>query len=371
MWRTIAIQIDNRSWRRRVPREIAVLTGKQRLDLRIGLLHTAHRTRPSYLHGFHLSDQWAWMRYAYAFSPSSSLRLRAEWSELDPHQKTILSDDLGMGLTTQILAEKLGIQSFHDTLHYIKIARPKSLSLISVAKNGAAKTPDFVALDNKGRIILLECKGSQSSHAALRKAMEAGKLQKGNVTSASSPVYRSLVMGLFIPQHNSSQSSIIRISDPDWEDVKHILSNLSEEEKVLTSMQLETAKMFSFLSLPNTANSLFSTPLSNLSILPNNAIGELNIAVESLEDDSRVVTSPRLDRDFGESTDASPPISASARLHGELFDLLLTKQDIRTVLLDEYLRRRESKWISKSQDHEATLNSPFGLQLIFKATDSK
>jgi hypothetical protein len=58
------------------------------------LVFAALWTRPPVRYGFSLSDCWAWLRYFPAIAVNSELRLREEWTSLDPHYKTVLSGDL-------------------------------------------------------------------------------------------------------------------------------------------------------------------------------------------------------------------------------------------------------------------------------------
>ena len=175
MRKKLTISIDTRSWpKSKVPVKLKKLAGPWVFDLRYALLHTALRTRPPSLNGFDLNNTWAWLRYGHAFTKGRNLRLRREWSDIDPHQKTVLSDELGMGLTTYLLAQKLKFAEFHDTLHFIRSVAPGSLLLKKIAKNGAAKSPDFVGIDKAGNISLIECKGTQSSCRALESALKTG-----------------------------------------------------------------------------------------------------------------------------------------------------------------------------------------------------
>ena len=49
------------------------------------------------------------------FASGPYLRLRSEWTDIDPYQKTVASDELGIGFTTQLLFEELEFLVFEDT----------------------------------------------------------------------------------------------------------------------------------------------------------------------------------------------------------------------------------------------------------------
>ena len=74
-------------------------------------------TSPPAITGFSLADLWAWLRYRPAFESGIVLRLRPEWKDIDAHQKTILCDDLGMGLSIELLVSPLQIQDIADTAY--------------------------------------------------------------------------------------------------------------------------------------------------------------------------------------------------------------------------------------------------------------
>ena len=64
------------------------------VTLLIGIL-----TSPPRYSGLSLSNFWAQLRYLPALSRQvPELRLRRLWGDTDSHQKTLLSDDFGMGL---------------------------------------------------------------------------------------------------------------------------------------------------------------------------------------------------------------------------------------------------------------------------------
>jgi hypothetical protein len=110
----VPIQIDSSTWTPRTPpAQLLKWHGKsKKLSVGAALLHTALRTRPPSSTGIELADYWAWLRYGPAIDSDRRLGLRAAWDGIDPHQKTILSDDLGMGFTTYFLNSNLRVQIF-------------------------------------------------------------------------------------------------------------------------------------------------------------------------------------------------------------------------------------------------------------------
>jgi hypothetical protein len=101
------------------------------------------------------------MRYFGALSPDSEFRLSDDFSELDPHQKTILSDDFGMGMSMHLMSRALGLQMFCDGKYFIDRLshRVRCNITASKAKSGPRKSPDFVGVDGAGKWHVIECKG--------------------------------------------------------------------------------------------------------------------------------------------------------------------------------------------------------------------
>jgi len=169
-------------------------------------------TAPPRYRGFDLSTFWAWLRYASAISErDSSLRLRRMWSEIDAHQKTVMSDDFGMGFSCHYLAEQHGLQAFANTSYLLDSL--VGISTIKSGKRGPAKSPDFIGIDAKGGLHILECKGTQSSKEYLLKALAAGIGQKNNLTGVM-PFASSMVGGIFVPQHGNPESAVLMYIDP-------------------------------------------------------------------------------------------------------------------------------------------------------------
>jgi len=170
-------------------------------------------TAPPRYRGFDLSTFWAWLRYASAISERHpDLRLKPIWSEIDPHQKTVMSDDFGMGFSCHYLAEQHGIQAFANTGYLLDSL--VGVTALRSSKRGSAKSPDFIGIDAHGQLHVLECKGTQSSVEYLMKALESGIDQKNNFTNGT-PFASSMVGGIFVPQHRSLESALLMFIDPE------------------------------------------------------------------------------------------------------------------------------------------------------------
>ena len=101
MQRTLQVTVDKSTWpSSTIAFPSTFHSGTHQFDLNIQelLLVIGYLTTPSHASGVSLSEFWAWIRYLHAVSNDADLRLTRAFSELDAHQKTILSDDFGMGV---------------------------------------------------------------------------------------------------------------------------------------------------------------------------------------------------------------------------------------------------------------------------------
>ena len=169
-------------------------------------------TAPPRYRGFDLSTFWAWLRYASAISDHhSGLRLKPIWTEIDAHQKSVMSDDFGMGFSCHYLAEQHGIQAFANTNYLLDALL--GVTTLRPSRRGPTKSPDFVGIDATGGLHVLECKGTQSSIDYLWTAVENGTSQKNNFTN-STPFTSCMVGGIFVPQHRSEEEALLLYVDP-------------------------------------------------------------------------------------------------------------------------------------------------------------
>ena len=158
---------------------------------------------------------WAWLRYFAAIGPSADLRISHPFVELDPHQRGILSDDLGVALTVNWLYSKLNFTEIVDgrrfLLNYTSlIRRPRA----KPPKNGVGKTPDYVVRDGAGRWHVLECKGTQTSKAYRDEQLKTAVQQKAAIRVKGRLRGESLAAGVYLASEHSKSSSHLRVVDP-------------------------------------------------------------------------------------------------------------------------------------------------------------
>jgi hypothetical protein len=329
------------------------------------LMFTALWTRPPVRYGFSLSDCWAWLRYFPAIAPTPDLRLCDEWTTLDPHQKTVLSGDFGVGFTTWFLSQTLGFTKYSDTLWVVNTLAPGAFRLASTASRGPRKSPDYIVESSTGELSVLECKGTQTSRASLMAALGRGIPQKANLQAiGATPLQHSLVAGLFIPQFDNSDSAAIMVADPEWEEFKERLARFSTEEIGRAVTQVAYAKELAILELPNTANALVRAEGSDENVAQ--AVRR-DLAWE--QSPSRAVTGNvvSVERDYRWSEPVK--LSEDLAVSGIRFRGTLPIADIERLRalgppdqVGEEKRRQSlrHRWIVERAETSVTLQSPFG-----------
>lgn len=123
MDRTIRIHIDRKSWPKapqlpRFPRSFMGV-GVETMNVPAVLLKIGYLTTPSSASGVSLSEFRAYVRYLAAITGDSDLRLTNAFASLDAHQKTILSDDFGMGVPMTWLTNALDLQQICDGRYFL------------------------------------------------------------------------------------------------------------------------------------------------------------------------------------------------------------------------------------------------------------
>lgn len=190
------------------------------VDITKLLLMIGHCTVPSHSSKYTLSSLWAWVRYFGAFSNDQSLSLNADYEDLDPHQKTILSDDFGMGMSLHLLADPLELKGFCDGKYFIDRLHDRVPCKINAtaAKRGPRKSPDFVAVDKNGKIHVIECKGTQSGRDYALRQLKKAVAQKATIDIDAAYKGQSLATSFVISGHRKDWNSSFIIADPEPED---------------------------------------------------------------------------------------------------------------------------------------------------------
>lgn len=226
MRKRVSLNIDRGSWtsapvQYRHPVPVVLPSGSStEVDFLGSLLQLGILTVPWRGAACSLAAYWAYVRYLAATDLLSTyLRLLPEWSEIDSHQKTILSDDWGVGFTTHWLAKRLGYRFFCDGRYFINRLRGLGIATVNrkPKKRGPYKSPDFIFLDALSRFHVLECKGNQQSRAELQSQLADGMVQKQSIIFANEQLHvaQRMAAGLFIADAESDERSELALRDPE------------------------------------------------------------------------------------------------------------------------------------------------------------
>lgn len=368
MQRDIEIEVDASTWPGgTVPADLTGAAGMGTWNCCVdaALLSLAIHTRPPVVHGFDLADMWAWMRYAPAVAATQDLRLRQEWTGIDAHQKSVLSDDCGVGFTTWFLIEQLHFRGFVETSHFVRcVAAPGAYYLLNSNKSGPNKTPDYICFDGQWRLSVLECKGSQTNRKVLESAIAKGVPQKQNFRAGLGPTpHLSLVAGLYVPQWGGSSHALLSISDPDWGQAS-LLDGVDSDILVAGATQLTLAKLFALMGLPSWAMALSRQRTEDIEAALGDK-GEL-VALESPEQESgwvtrRIVYPLAPERMAVEDHDVAA-LEFTIGCPVTLFDALRNDDLLRRLVAMGYgMRDRPWKW--RTDEAKTELFSPLGFRL--------
>jgi hypothetical protein len=194
---------------------------------------------------------WAWLRYFLAPTSTSDLRITMDFSDLDPHQKGILSDDFGVAIATQWMADRFGtftriVDGRRFANQFTNLLRKKHKSK---AKVGMSKAPDFVMRDATGKWHVLECKGTQTSRNYQGKLLTTAMVQKHAIQLAGAVRGEQLASSLYIANQNDRLSSHLKIVDPDDDEPLIRLTGLQAEEMDEKANRLAVAQALGSIGL--------------------------------------------------------------------------------------------------------------------------
>jgi hypothetical protein len=228
MFRQVQIEIDSGTWPTPPAKPLfppafhhgllSVPVNIPALLLTIGFL-----TTPTEPIGPTLSQYWAYVRYLGAITPGPDLRITRAFASLDSHQKTILSDDFGMGLPMSWLLGSLQPFGLCDGRYFInKLAASVGATAPKLAAKGPNKSPDFVMLDPSGDWHVVECKGTQGRPSYRNKQLGSpppsatgGIAQKHAIVFPPSNTGQRLACGVTIGVEGGTYATNLRIVDPE------------------------------------------------------------------------------------------------------------------------------------------------------------
>jgi hypothetical protein len=204
------------------PKVFQPLAGARVWNIRpIDLLHKiGGLTTPRNTNYAKLSASWATRRYLWAIAEQNGtreLRLSADARELDFHQKTLLSDEFGIGMAGLLAETYLGTSEFVD----VSIALEEPQAYQGIYQVGTAQ-PDFCMwseTDRAAPLYVVECKGSQTTRSTSISQLRRGLEQVPSVAFINGGRRTlSLVIATFLDQDNT----LVFVLDPPNEDDREI-----------------------------------------------------------------------------------------------------------------------------------------------------
>src|SRR3989442_828051 len=155
----------------------------------IDLLHKiGFLTTPNGVNMARLSASWATRRNFWAIgapvAQEPNLRLSDDARRMDFHQKTLLSDEFGIGMAGLLMENSFGASSFVD----ISIALNDPAAYQGIQQDGDAQ-PDYLMWGNEpdSPYYVVECKGTQTSRAMSHYQMRRGLEQVPSVVLGMGP----------------------------------------------------------------------------------------------------------------------------------------------------------------------------------------
>ena len=362
--RRLTVSISRSTWPSgsSQPQRFKPYLGTRRIDVDQALLCMALVNCPPALQGFDLGDTWAWLRYRPALADLSALRLRQEWTDIDPHQKTVLSDEMGVGFVSHFLASRLDFRYFGNTAYVANVLMPNVFWFRRRARRGPAKMPDFVAIGGDGRANAVECKGSQTSFQVLRAAMEKGRLQKSNLGIPAAIRGAQIVGGLFLPQWEDKDTARLHFIDPPLK-MTGMLADVEPHLFTMAVAQIFLAKHLSLLGIADLALRIAGTPTLELHGL---SLGEELDRIQNTVDASgmlvRRVQHFALDTDPRGFAGRSLAITVTATFPASTISRLRERGAVFRYL-SGLATNRAAAWRFGSEENQTFAMSPLGLRL--------
>ncbi|MYA87064.1 MAG: hypothetical protein F4X97_01170 [Boseongicola sp. SB0662_bin_57] len=276
MWNfKIDVDVDGETWPTHssgMPKQFqkaSLGTVQDNINLLEMLLLLGQLTTPIHASGVSLSEHWAWIRYLKAVNGDEShLSITRAFSGLDPHQKTILSDDFGVGISVYWLNQKLGLRYFCDGYYFAESLARRFRATVAekTNKRGPRKAPDYILTDGNGRYHVVECKGTQSSTTYRDRQLSSldrngnetgGVAQKKTILFPASSAGERLACGVFLGTDGGTEKSHLKVVDPVGEPILS-LDEQSMEFAFDPFVRSLAARSFVLLGLPASAGNFVS-----------------------------------------------------------------------------------------------------------------
>jgi hypothetical protein len=197
----------------KTPAVYAPLAGSQTISIRpIEFLRkVGELTTPKTINLSRLSASWATRRYFWAIADpgantqaAAPFKLSRDARSMDRHQKTLLSDEFGMGFAGIVAERLLSAPEFVEVDY--AISNPQRFF---GAKASTKRRPDFLMWGNPNALFVVECKGSQTTRASVVSQLRRGLEQLPSIqTDGVSQV------ALVIAAHLYGRGTTVHVIDP-------------------------------------------------------------------------------------------------------------------------------------------------------------
>lgn len=203
----------------------ATVHGVRPIDL---LRKIGEVTTPRAVNLARLSASWATRRYfwciqeARPLTAQSPFRLSPDARRMERHQKTLLSDEFGVGFAA-LLMEQL----FHATnVVDMEFALADPVQYFGVQANASRRRPDYLMWAPGGTVYVVECKGCQTSRAGALNQLRRGMEQVPTISIPGSAVPQ-LVIGTYM----AARATTVFVVDPPSDD-RTDFGGMSESDEV-------------------------------------------------------------------------------------------------------------------------------------------
>lgn len=154
-----------------------------------------------------LCSTWARIRYIWAFVPDpvpSNLRLSEEAKDIDFHQKALLSDEIGVGMSALI------VERYFSGVNPVDVDVALQNHIIPGLRNQYRTSPDYLFERVGGGYIVVECKGTQSGRYNALKQLKRGTEQVPSLVFPAGDEPLAMVISTIL----SDDDTIVYIIDP-------------------------------------------------------------------------------------------------------------------------------------------------------------
>lgn len=174
-------------------------------------------TTPRNVNLARLSASWATRRYFWAVHDPArasgvalNFRLSSDARTIDRHQKTLLSDEFGMGFAGLVAERLLAAPEFVDV--DFAVTKPQQFFGAAAAHR---RRPDFLMWGPGTPMFIVECKGSQTSEAGVFNQLRRGLEQLPSIT-----IGQMQSVSLVIATHLRSRETVVHVIDPPDDESK-------------------------------------------------------------------------------------------------------------------------------------------------------